>query len=493
VTDLNTARPRLLLALVGLAVLVVGAARLSFAITEPLWFDEAFTLSIISPPEAAGFWREVYLDPNGPAYYLLMRAWAGVFGDSNLALRVPSLLAIWVAAALPILIPLQGLSRGARLTWAALIFAWWGVGFFLDARCYAILLAVSVFQALTFGRLMERPGLQRALLWTATAAAAILLHYYAVFFAFAQGLIYLGRNRWLAVRTWPAALAFAPAFGWIAYHAPRLSEYSNLGSVWHPPMDLMTVFNVAAFLIFPTNALVVALIAVILATGLLLRRRQLRAAETGPPPQALVLTAAAAPIAFALAVGFGLLGSGLSPRYLMPLAPTLLLGGVLLAGAGPSPGLAWTALVGVFFAAQAGPVGEALTSPHPLPRYEFETGAKFLMENDLTELVFVWDHEVAPIMARDTMRRLGGVFFERADQPVEIHVLAVSPAHNPNLQIAAAAQDAGTGFIWLYNRRGQTAAQRFAPTVGLGDPAWRCIQGGDGMAGSLTCFRHPPS
>jgi len=44
--------------------LVMGAARLFYAWTEPLWFDEAFTLAVISPTGFATFWREVWLDSN---------------------------------------------------------------------------------------------------------------------------------------------------------------------------------------------------------------------------------------------------------------------------------------------------------------------------------------------------------------------------------------------------------------------------------------------
>ncbi|WP_304177927.1 hypothetical protein, partial [Phenylobacterium aquaticum] len=90
------ARPMVLAAVaLGLAALLLGAARLAFAMTEPLWFDEAFTLSIVSRPDGASFWRQVYLDSNGPAFYLIERLWSGLAGRSDLALRIPTLLAVW--------------------------------------------------------------------------------------------------------------------------------------------------------------------------------------------------------------------------------------------------------------------------------------------------------------------------------------------------------------------------------------------------------------
>ena len=62
----NPALDRRLAGLVLMLCLAMGAARLFYAMTEPLWFDEAFTLAVISPPDFATFWREVYLDSNAP-------------------------------------------------------------------------------------------------------------------------------------------------------------------------------------------------------------------------------------------------------------------------------------------------------------------------------------------------------------------------------------------------------------------------------------------
>lgn len=471
----------------GLAALALGAARLRFAATEPLWFDESFTLALVSRPDWTSFWREAWLDCNAPAYYLLTRLWTGLFGVSDLALRIPSLLAIWVAAALPLVLPVQGLTRPARLTWAALIFAWWGVGYFLDARCYAVLLALATAQTLTFARLLERPTLARALAWTVLAALAIVLHYYALFFGLAQGLIYLARHRLAAVRTWPAALAFVPAFAWTAWHAPRLAEYSRLGGLWHPPTDAQRTFEVAAFLFGPTSPLILAGVALILAAGRLLGRP-----AAARPPSPLTLTAGAAVLAFAFILVFGLLGSGLSPRYLIPVVPSLLLGVVLIAGTGARPALTYAALALLYFGVQVGPALAVLSPPAAPPRYEHETASAVLMARGVTDVVFVWDYELAPMMDPVTLARVGGVFFNRAHRPVRIHPLVVAPDRDPHPAIAAAATGPRPGVIWLYNRQGRTAAHAFPPAIPKADPAWTCADLAQAPVGGLACWRSRP-
>ncbi len=477
----------------GLAALLLGAARLAFAMTEPLWFDEAFTLSIVSRPDGASFWRQVYLDSNGPAFYLIERLWSGLAGRSDLALRIPTLLAVWAAGALPLFVPLKGLSRTARMTWAVLIFAWWGVGYFLDARCYGLLLAVATGQCLAFGRVMEAPSLRRALIWMTLGALGVLLHYYMLFVVLAQGLIYLGRHRWAAVRTWPAVLVFAPVATWMLRHAPRLADYSRLASVWHPPVDARRALDLTAFVIGPSQPLMLAVVAVILIAGLLVGRLRPGASpdEDGTPVAALTLTAAAGVAAFALMLVFGVFGSGLSPRYMIPLAPSLLLGVVLIARAGPHVRLTYLALIVVYLGAEIRPALDALSGPRRLPRYEFETGSAFLAAHGAREVVFVWDHELAPIMDAATLSQVGGAFFDRARQPVTIRPLVVPPDQDANRVILDAAQGERPGLIWMFNREGHTAAHRFAPAITKRDPRWVCDEQGDGVAGALACYRRP--
>jgi len=481
---------RAIVPLLALGVVLLGFARLRFAATEPLWFDEAFTLAITSQPDWSGFWREVYLDSNGPAFYLLLRLWTDLFGASDLALRIPSLLAVAAAGAIPLVTPLRGLSRSARTTWAVLIFAWWGVGYFLDARCYGVLLAVSTGQCLAFARLLDRPDRKRALVWAATGAVAILFHYYAVFLGLAQGLIYLGWCRQRAVRTWPAALAFVPAFAWIAYHWPRLADYSRLAAVWHAPIDGRRAFELVGFAIGPTSPVILPAVAVVLAAGLLaaVAGRSAAPGEDRATARPLTLTAASGLLAFALMLAFGVLGSGLSPRYLIPVAPPLLLGIVLVACAGPRGNLTCAALIVLYAGLLVQPTLAAFAPARPLPRYEFETGSRFLMDHGVTDVVFAWDHELAPIMTATTLARVGGAFFDRAGRPIRIHPIVLDPGRDPNRDIVQAARGPRPGLIWLFNRDGRTAAHRFAPAIAR-DPHWLCTAPGGGAAGALACYR----
>ncbi|MCI3135009.1 hypothetical protein [Phenylobacterium aquaticum] len=109
----------------------------------------------------------------------------------------------------------------------------------------------------------------------------------------------------------------------------------------------------------------------------------------------------------------------------------------------------------------------------------------------MRNVVFVWDHELAPIMDAATLSQVGGAFFDRARRPVSIRPLVVPPDQDANRLILDAAQGDRPGLIWMFNRNGHTSAHRFPPAISKLDPRWVCDAQGDGTAGALACYRRP--
>ena len=481
--------PRLDPGLTVLVLVLCGAfamARLFYAATEPLWFDEAFTLAVISPVDFATFWREVYLDSNAPGFYLVSRIWTDVFGRSDLALRIPGLVAIALAAALPLLYRPPALSRNAALTWGGLLFIWWGVGVFLDGRCYPVLLALSTFEVLAFARLLRTPSRSAAWLWSILSSLAILTHYYAGFIVLAQGLVFLGSARGAAFKTWPAGLAFVPAAVWILHHAPRLATYAQPAVAWHPQLTLDSALDQVVTLVTNGPALGVVFIILLLVASLILARKDNSGSR---PDRVLVLAAAAGWAGLALILATGLLKPTLTARYLIPAVPSVLLSLVLAVPGGKWRPYVFGGLMMIYALVQVPHAIERLGRRPNRASYEFETVSKALSKSQITDLVFVWDHELAPMMDKASLARVGGVFFDRRHRPVHVRPLVVDRDHDPNLAILAAATGSKPGIIWLYNRQGRTAAARYAPDIVAHDPSWTCITSGSDMVGAVGCFR----
>jgi len=86
-------------ALMGITlVLLIAAFMRVYHITQQsLWFDEAFAWNIVQQPD---MFPRIAADTHPPLYYLLLRGWIGVTGDSALALRYLSALTSIITVAL---------------------------------------------------------------------------------------------------------------------------------------------------------------------------------------------------------------------------------------------------------------------------------------------------------------------------------------------------------------------------------------------------------
>jgi hypothetical protein len=475
------------LACLAVAVVLITVERTWLALAIPLWFDESWTAAVAATPHWRSFWAEAYNDVNAPLYYVLMRLWERLAGPSDFALRAPALLAVLAAGAIPLVNRIKGLSFEARLTWGALVFGWWGVGVLLDGRCYALLLAVSTLQCVLFARLLSTPSLRNAWLWCGVAACAIMLQYYALIAAAVQGLVYLAVRRQAAVRTWPAVLAFVPAFGWMAYHAPRLQAFSAPEFAWHPLVGPLDALGFTAFAVNPSTPLVLPLVAVIVIAGLLLPKKP---AEGQEPTSDLWWVAVAALAALALTLISGALRPSLTGRYLVPLAPGLLLGLVLVARRSAHPRLAYAALMVLYLGVAVRPsaLERALRLGAP---YGHEEASSALMRRGVTDVVFVWDHEAAPLMAPSSLQRVGAVFFRRAGDQARVTSVTARATDDVNRLALGAATGRRPGIIWIYNRHGATSARAFPPRIPQLDPRWSCERFGDDQVGTLACSRAP--
>ncbi len=481
------------------AVLVEGE-RLWLALVQPLWVDETWTGAIAGADSWRGFAREVYLEVNPPLYYLVMRLWTGVFGLSDMALKIPGLIGVIAAGFIPLVAKPKGLNLEERRTWALILFFWWGCGVFLDGRGYGLLLALSTLQLLAFSQLMRAPSIGGAAAWCALAGAAILIHYYAAVVGLAQGLVYLAVWRWRAVRTAPAALALAPTLAWMAYHAPRLAQFGRGDVAWHPPMSAA---GLARFAIFPISAY--SLAETLAAIGFLAGAAlwSMLAARGEPAPtrapvqpdaearRALWLTAAAGALALALVLISGASRPSLTARYLIPITPSILLGLVLCTGRLKQAGWVRAGLVALYFgfALDPGALAAKLANPSP---YGAETASDFLMNQGARDIVFVCDHPLAKIMDPGSLRRMAGFFFQRAGYRARIHLLLVTPKDDANRLALAAAQGAHPAILWIYDGDEDTAARSHPPNIAGADPRWRCRTVSEGEVGTTACVPAAP-
>ncbi len=201
-------------ALVFVLVLAGALVRLWLLDARSLWFDEAFSWRLVQFPLGEMVER-IGLDNHPPLYFLLLKGWVAVAGDSVFALRFPSavfgtaavvgtyLFAADVLAADSPAGPGTGAAwrpaRGAGALAAALVaVSAFQIRYSCEARMYALAAMLAVFSSWALVRSLRA---ENGLGWWSTYATSALLlaytHYYALFTLASQGAFVL---LWLLFR-----------------------------------------------------------------------------------------------------------------------------------------------------------------------------------------------------------------------------------------------------------------------------------------------------
>lgn len=459
----------------------------------PLWLDEGWTLAIVQQHGAA-FLRQLSYDPNPPFYFVTLKAWTALAGVSDGALRTPSVLAA-IVGPLFALTPGTGLQRRERWLWLALLSLWIpGVFFAQEARSYGLLFALECATAAAFLRLLAKPTLSEAVAWCGLASLCLLTHHHAFILAALQGFAFLILRREQALKLWPAALLFLPAFAWMGLHAPRVAEFAKPEFAWYPPMKLSDAFTAVDYA-FGGRPLWVGGGA-LAAVGLLWRRwsPSTRAARDLPPSPWLWAPVVCAGLGLLVVVVAGYLRPSFAFRYLTPYGPGLVLTLPLALKALARERAGGFGLLLMSFALFT--AGLVAFDPDPDLRrtLQYETASKDLMLARAHHVAFLWDNPTNRVLTREERLALARTFFDRVRYPVTVTPLVTGSNEDPAPLLYAQTPHMGDGFIWLFDREvPRTAATLHPPRRSLLRPDLACAEYAPDTAlmGVLACQRRP--
>jgi 4-amino-4-deoxy-L-arabinose transferase-like glycosyltransferase len=197
--------------LIVLVLLLAAALRIYHITQQSIWFDEAFAWNIVMQHD---MYPRIAADTHPPLYYVLLRGWVTVAGDSALALRYLSAMFSMVTVALVYQVGramvracsvAQGRKRLASVPLlAALVIALSDAEIFLaqESRNYALYTMTASMSMWFYLRWITPPlsplpnALERgkqtsrmnALGWVLATAALIYTHYHGLFIPAVQGL-----------------------------------------------------------------------------------------------------------------------------------------------------------------------------------------------------------------------------------------------------------------------------------------------------------------
>ncbi len=191
--------------------------------TRSLWGDEFHSLHHARLDTLGELFASVRSDNHPPLSFLLLRASRALFGESQLALRLPSLLAGLAFVALVPRLAARAAPEGARAAlWLSLVSSY-ALMTFTEARMYALLAALVLALGVVVARTLDGEPRGRWLV-APLVAAGLHTHYYFLHNGFVLALVVVAlavarpplrpRARSLVLPALAGAAAFVPWLLW---------------------------------------------------------------------------------------------------------------------------------------------------------------------------------------------------------------------------------------------------------------------------------------
>jgi mannosyltransferase len=184
-----------------------------------LWTDELATWGMATTPWSE-FWPVLrYVDAVLAPYYIFMRVWVDVFGDSDVSLRMPSMLAMVAAAGLVGAIGNRLAGRSAGIVAGAVFGTLASTSrFAAEARPYAFTVLAACAATWLLLRAWDRPSAARWAGYGAAVAVLGSLHLVALLLVagHAWALLAFRRGLWRGFSL-AAASGLVPSLAFVAY------------------------------------------------------------------------------------------------------------------------------------------------------------------------------------------------------------------------------------------------------------------------------------
>jgi mannosyltransferase len=229
----------------GALVVIAAVIRIVVLTNQSYWMDEALTAYEARLPLGAMLNTVVHVETTPPLYFVLIWAWAHVFGTGEAALRSVSMLAGVALVPLAYLSARDLVSPRAGMFAAALVtFNPFLIWYSQEARAYMLLAALSGASFLCFIRARRRPNGRNLAWWAIWSSLALATHFFAGFLVAPEALWLLWRARTRAAAAAVAVVAAVQAamlpfalldtghgVGWIA-QIPRHVRLAQAISEW---------------------------------------------------------------------------------------------------------------------------------------------------------------------------------------------------------------------------------------------------------------------
>lgn len=311
--------------LAGFCLLYVGLT-CTLARIRLLWFDEIVELYLSRLPTIRDVWHALETGPdlNPPLHYVAVRGAYLLLGQTTLALRLPSILGVWVLVLC--LYRFVSARCGRAYGWVAMLLPLAGGAFpfAYEGRPYGLVLGLSGLALLFWQAATSAEGIRAGALvgLALSIAAAVSSHFYAVLILVPFGLGEMVRIATRRRLDLPVAIALVAPLGVLAIYGPMIAHARSFASNFWARPDLSGVLLAYDLLLGEAvPALMVAGVAGAVWLALVRSRKsdsQSASLASGPPAHEVVVAAGFALLPIFAFVLAKLSTGALAERYTLP-------------------------------------------------------------------------------------------------------------------------------------------------------------------------------
>jgi hypothetical protein len=231
-TELGARIGRMVLLLI---LLGVGLTAALHSFVRPFWYDEICTVILCRLPNATQIWKalEDVADVNPPLYHLIARLTRQIIPDDHLGYRLPSIIGLLGTVFCMYHILSRRVNHLSALVGATFILCTPLATYASEARPYALMVGFVSIAILAWQRIDD--SRLYCLLLAIALAAAVSVHYYAIFvwpaFFLAETTVWLFGRR-LRIGAWAALFVGAAPLLVFASLILRLRQYGQ--NFWAP-------------------------------------------------------------------------------------------------------------------------------------------------------------------------------------------------------------------------------------------------------------------
>jgi hypothetical protein len=231
--------PRKSIAALLFILLTVTGFSVLHSIAKPFWYDEICTVIVARLPGGSAIWKALdhAADGNPPYIYLVSRRSRQLIPDDHFGYRLPSILGLLVTVSCIYAILSKRVRRLSALVGATFVLCTALAAYAYEARPYSLLVACVALAIVAWQRIDD--SRLYPLLLAIALAAAVSLHYYAIFvwpvFVSAEMSFWIFHRRF-RIGAWASFLAGALPFFLIVGLLLRLRQCYGAHFWAHPSL-----------------------------------------------------------------------------------------------------------------------------------------------------------------------------------------------------------------------------------------------------------------